>query len=117
LQINDDSLFILDAMGKFNLHRFMNLFRHLGIYHSVLYDEDSDRKMASAVKGVLEGCRNPFTIHIHAFAPDLEGFLNIERTKPKHRKPQHALYRIRQGVVPPARLAELSEVIKRAIAS
>jgi putative ATP-dependent endonuclease of the OLD family len=35
-------LYVLDCLGKYNIHRFMNLLAALGIPHSVLYDDDLD---------------------------------------------------------------------------
>ncbi len=115
LEIDEGGLFVLDAMGKYNIHRFMNLFGTLGIHHSVIYDEDSHPQKAATVKGVLEDSRNSFTLGMHAFTPDLERFLKIDPCKLKHRKPQHALYRIRRGMVPPERLADLSEIVRQII--
>ncbi len=36
-------LSVLDAMGKFNIHRFMNLLGDLKIEHSVLHDADPNK--------------------------------------------------------------------------
>jgi putative ATP-dependent endonuclease of OLD family len=36
-------IYVLDSMGKFNIHRYMNLFSELGINHSVLYDGDGEK--------------------------------------------------------------------------
>jgi len=43
IRIPAGGLFVLGAMGKFNIHRFMNLPGELKIEHSVLYDADSNK--------------------------------------------------------------------------
>jgi len=33
IDLREKKIYVLDAMGKFNIHRYMNLFKELGIYH------------------------------------------------------------------------------------
>lgn len=39
----DKHIYFLDAIGKFNIHRYINLFGKLGISHSVIMDSDKDK--------------------------------------------------------------------------
>ncbi|PLS67442.1 MAG: hypothetical protein CV045_13590 [Cyanobacteria bacterium M5B4] len=43
IQNPSGGIFVLDAIGKYNIHHFMNLFGELGIPHAVLYDRDSGK--------------------------------------------------------------------------
>lgn len=43
--IRTKKVYVLDAMGKYNIHRYMNLFKNLGIRHSVIVDGDPDKKI------------------------------------------------------------------------
>lgn len=38
---------IVDCMGKYNIHRYMNLFKELGILHSILLDKDENDQIHS----------------------------------------------------------------------
>lgn len=53
-------VFILDAIGKFNMHRFMKLFGALGIPHAVLHDFDNGKY--PEVSKTIETTRNNYTI-------------------------------------------------------
>lgn len=106
------SFFVLDTVGKYNTHRFMNLLGQLGIRHYVLYDSDNGR--LNIIDQTIQNSRNQFTSGIDAFPDDLEGFLGIARTD-KHRKPQHVMYQIAQNKVDPAVMTSLATKISTLI--
>lgn len=90
-------VFILDTIGKFNIHRFMRLFECFGIKHCVLYDSDNGRH--AAVEATIQAAVNPCTIGVATFPSDLEGFLAIPSARQKHRKPQHVMLHVeRNGI-------------------
>src|SRR5690606_30681649 len=55
---------VFDSMGKWNIHRFMNLFGALGIDHSVLYDDDESSGEHADVNRLIIESRNEFTYDI-----------------------------------------------------
>jgi len=75
--IREKRIYVLDAMSKFNIHRYMNLFKELGIYHSVLADRDEDENYHEYVNQFIEGQRNDYTRFIDFFDKDIEYFLGI----------------------------------------
>ncbi len=79
-EIKKKHIYFLDALGKFNIHRYMNLFGELGIKHSVLMDSDNDPDIQAEVNNFILTHKNQFTHKIDTFAIDLEDFLGI--TKP-----------------------------------
>ena len=91
------SFFVLDTVGKYNMHRFMNLLGKLGIRHYVLHDLDNGR--LQVVDQTIQNSKNIFTAGIDTFADDLEAYLGIVKTTEKHRKPQHVMYHVVQGNV------------------
>ncbi len=105
-----EGVFVLDAIGKFNLHRFMNLFGKLGIPHYVLYDQDNGQ--CKPVEDTISACKNDFTKAIDCFPNDIEDFLGLPRASRPHRKPQHALYNIQQGKCSQQKLTDLAAKIK-----
>ena len=90
-------VFVIDTIGKFNMHRFMRLFEHFGIKHCVLYDRDNGRH--AAVDAAIQAAINPFTIGVDSFTLDLEGFLGIPSARQKHRKPQHVMLHVERNKI------------------
>lgn len=104
-------LFILDCLGKFNMHRFMNLMESLNISHSVLFDGDNDKPPHPKVKQLIEDNQNAHTHEVKTFGKDLEGFLRIEPSGNPHRKPQHVMFKLHQGEITEDKLRELGELV------
>lgn len=103
--------YVFDSLGKYNIHRFMNLFGELGINHAVLYDSDNGRH--AAIDATIEKSKNASTIGIDSFATDIEGYLGIPKVKHPHRKPQHVMYHVRTEKVSAEKLSDLSKRVKK----
>jgi len=88
----DCGLYVLDCLGKYNIHRFMNLLKHLKVPHSVLYDDDNDKDEHAELNQLIEASKNSSTLCVKQIAGDLESMLGIPFPKSAHRKPQHVLY-------------------------
>ena len=110
-------VFVLDSMGKFNMHRFMNICKHLKIPHSVLLDGDNGKDPHPAVFQLITDSRNEYTRKIDLFNDDIEDFLGIDKvqSKRKHRKPQHVMLRYQQARVAEAKLNALIDKVKNLI--
>jgi len=82
-----DGLYVLDSIGKFNIHRFMNLLSHLGIPHSVLHDDDNGENEQAEVNQLLQDSRHAeLTTVVQTVPGDLESFLGVAKSKSDHRK-------------------------------
>lgn len=92
--IREKRIYVLDAMGKYNIHRYMNLFKELGIYHSILADKDEDRDIQKFINHFIEGQKNEFTGFIGFFDKDIETFLEIEppSNNRKDKKPLNIMW-------------------------
>jgi predicted ATP-dependent endonuclease of OLD family len=89
----DVGLYVLDCMGKYNIHRFMNLLSNLGIRHSVLHDDDNNKDEHADINSLIQNSkRPPFTQKIVRIQGNLETLLAVPPVKSPHRKPQHILY-------------------------
>lgn len=99
--IRENRIYILDAMGKFNIHRYMNLFKELGIYHSVLADKDEDRNIQKFINQFIEDQKNEFTGSIDFFDKDIETFLEIEppSNNRKYKKPLNVMWHLFEGKI------------------
>ncbi len=104
-------VFVLDSLGKFNMHRFMNICKHLQIPHSVLLDGDNSRGVHPIVLQLIEDSKNEFTNKVSFFPNDIESFLGIDNAGQKHRKPQHMMLRFQQSAIPNDRLEALVEMV------
>ncbi len=88
--LREKRFYVLDAMGKFNIHRYMNLFKELGIYHSVLADKDENNNVHEFINQFIEEQKNEFTNTIDFFDQDIETFLGIT-TPPRNRRDKRPL--------------------------
>ncbi len=90
--ISRKNVYVFDCLGKYNIHRFMNLFNKMGIHHSVLYDGDNERDEHKEINDLIESSRNSFTLKTKKFPIDLEDSLGVEKIQESHKKPQHLMY-------------------------
>ncbi|WP_081623665.1 MULTISPECIES: ATP-dependent endonuclease [unclassified Thioalkalivibrio] len=88
-------VFVLDTIGKYNIHRFMRLFQSFGIRHYVLYDFDNGRH--APIDQTIQAASNEFTGGIDTFPEDLERFIGIAPAGRRHRKPQHVMLQVAQN--------------------
>lgn len=109
--LKEKGIYILDAMGKFNINRYMNLFGKLGIAHSVLFDRDASEVQRIINQFIVES-RNSFTRQTYCFNVDFEHFLGIEAPTEKAIKPLNAIRKLITGQVAVEKIRELRKVIE-----
>jgi len=61
-EFNEQKVFVVDALGKYNFHRFMRLFEKFGIPHGVLLDDDHDKGHHQVVNNLIRSRRNQSTL-------------------------------------------------------
>jgi putative ATP-dependent endonuclease of OLD family len=106
-------LYVLDSIGKLNMHRFMNLLTRLGIPHSVLHDDDDNKDDHAEVNQLIQDSRSSaFTTIVRAIEGDLETFLGVPKPKSNHRKPQHLLYLHETGQIAADKLQSFCAVVE-----
>ena len=105
-------VFVFDAIGKYNIHRFMNLFGEFGIPHAVLYDHDSGKPTGIPIETTIQASQNACTIGIDHFGQDLETYLGIPPAGRHDRKPQHVMWHFKQGKIDSAKLSGLAGKIR-----
>lgn len=104
-------IYCLDAMGKFNIHRYMNLFSELGIFHSVLFDSDQDTAIHTIVNEFLNDNKNSYTINVYAFEKDIEHFLGIPTIQDKYKRPLNIMWHYKNDKIDNSKIEELREII------
>jgi predicted ATP-dependent endonuclease of OLD family len=115
--------YVLDAMGKFNINRFMNLLGALKIEHSVLHDDDTqsktgdERAFHQEVNALIAGSVNSSTRAVHVVSDNIEQFLDFPMRGRDHRKPTRLLLALQQGKVDVTRLSEFASLVDRLLAT
>ena len=105
-------VYLLDALGKYNIHRYMTLLTALGIEHSVLFDSDQDEGIHKIVNSFIEGRRTEFTRAIRSFDDDFEGFLGIAKPDRKDLKPLNIMVRYQKNEISNEKLDELRTMLE-----
>lgn len=110
-------LFVIDALGKSNIHRFMNLLGELKIEHSVLHDQDpnktGDHKVFhERVNKLIYESKNSFTHKVHVFTDDLEHFLGFSVPDKDHRKPSRLLLALKESQIADDRIEKLCKLVE-----
>ena len=111
-------VYVLDCIGKYNIHRFMNLFGHLGIAHSVLHDEDHNKDEHADLNRLIERSSCPgMTVEIKRIPGKLEEMLNLPSPGAPHRKPEHVLYLYESGQIEQAKLDAFCRLVDACLRS
>ena len=111
---------IFDSFGKYNIHRFMNLFGKLGIKHSVIIDDDSNKtgkelEKQQDVNQMIDDSKNEFTHHIAKIPGNLELLLDINLSVRTDQKPQALLLSYDCGAINSNRIQDFISIIKEAL--
>lgn len=96
---DSQSVFILDCIGKFNIHRFMQILGKLKVRHSVLFDDDSGKDIHPVLDKFIQKKKNSFTDCIEILNGDIETYLGISNKVEGRRKPQNILYQYQNGKI------------------
>lgn len=110
-------LSVIDALGKCNIHRFMNLLGELKIEHSVLHDQDlnkngDDKIFHERLNRLIQDTNNGFTRKIHVFDDDLEAFLGVTMPDKEYRKPYRLLLALKESRIAEHRIEALCKLVE-----
>lgn len=109
-------LYVLDCMGKFNIHRFMNVLSKLGTPHAVIHDDDNGKTYHPEIHQLIEDSRDErLTRHIEQVKQDFEALLGVPVPKDDHRKPQHVMYLYETNQIAEPKIIELCKLVERCI--
>lgn len=109
----DFGLYVLDCIGKYNIHRFMNLLGHLGVPHAVLHDDDNDKDEHEDLNQLIEDSRHAtLTLTVKRIPGDIETMLGVPPAGASHRKPQHVLYQYDVGKIEAAKLQAFCALVE-----
>jgi len=111
--LREKRIYILDAMGKFNIHRYMNLFKELGIYHSVLADKDENNNVHEFINQFIYEQKNELTKSIDFFDQDIETFLEINAPPSTRRdkRPLNVMWHYSKGKISEDKIDALKDKV------
>lgn len=110
--LRNKQIYFLDSLGKYNIHRFMNLFKFLGINHSVLFDSDEDSNVHFYLNDFIQRNKNEYTIAIDSFPKNLESFLGVDLPKRPDLKPLSIIKKYTKNEIPTEKIKDLRRKIE-----
>lgn len=113
--LREKRIYVLDAMGKFNIHRYMNLFKELGIHHSVLADKDENNNVQEFINQFIEGEMNEYTKAVDFFDKDIEAFLGIKPPSSNRgdKKPLNVIWHYHTGKISKDKIDALKDKVEK----
>ncbi len=107
---------IFITTGKYDIHRYMNLFEKLGIKHSVLFDGDTNNDKHKKINEFIEKKKNSFTLNLHKFVEgELEDFLEIEKVDDRYKKPLNVMWHYKNGEIKQEKIDALIKIIEKLV--
>ncbi|AHX13559.1 ATP-dependent endonuclease [Dyella jiangningensis] len=108
---------VVDAMGKFNLHRYIALLEGFGIPYGLMLDDDQGKDHHKVVNEMLRNKAGPSRLAEACFVNEcIEKFLGLKLPARDDQKPIHTLKAIEAGCIAKDRLDELRSLFLRALA-
>lgn len=109
--LTKDRILIINALGKYNFHRFISLFEAYGIPHGILLDNDHNKTHHRVVNQLIRSRKNPFTqAEPFEFDGCLENFLGLELPNSAHQKPLQILQTLQNSEIRQEKLTELRKI-------
>ncbi len=105
-------VYVLDCIGKLNMHRFMNLLGATAVRHSVLHDDDDDADYHKEANQLIADSANAHTTGISSIPGNLEKYLGLPRAGSPHRKPQHIMYCYSDGKIDGEQLKQFCKLAR-----
>ena len=107
--LNRERILVVDALGKYNFHRFISLFEAYGIRHGIMMDKDNNKNHHAVVNQLIRDRQNAFTLaKPFEFDIDLEHFLGLP-VPPSSQKPLQILQALRDGKITKDHIRQLRE--------
>jgi putative ATP-dependent endonuclease of OLD family len=108
---------IVDAMGKYNLHRYIALLEGFGIPYGLMLDDDQDKDHHKVVNEMLKNKIGKSRLADACFINEcMEKFLGLNLPVRDDQKPAHTLKSLEAGDISSEKLGELRKMFLRCLA-
>ena len=109
-------ILIVEALGKYNFHRFISLFEAYGIRHGIMLDNDNNKNEHAAINQLIRNRITEFTLAAPVeFNKDLETHLGVSLPTRTDQKPLNILQKLESNEIAPEILAQLREDFCKAL--
>lgn len=122
IETGNRGVFILEASGKYNIHRFMRLLGALHIDHAVLHDKDQNttgesKKQQGELNRLIEESKNEYTKAVQTLPENLEALLGIEAKLDRWNKASQLLLAVQQRRVESRNLERFRRKVSKLLRS
>jgi len=103
-----ERIFVVDVLGKFNFHRFLDLLGAFGIRHGVMFDNDDEKNHHKVINDLIRRRCNQYTLGKPAeFKGCLERHLNLPLPGRPEQKPLEILKVLEENSLTEDQLGDL----------
>jgi hypothetical protein len=108
---------VIDAMGKYNLHRYIALLEGFGIPYGLMLDDDQDKDHHKVVNEMLKNKVGPSCLAEPCFVNQcMEKFLGLNLPDRDDQKPVHTLKAVEAGAIAKDKLDDLRKLFLKSLA-
>lgn len=108
---------VVDAMGKYNLHRYIALLEGFGIPYGLMLDDDNDKQHHKAVNEMLKNKAGNSRLAEACFVDEcMEKFLGLNLPVRDDQKPVHTLKAAEKGGIAQDKFDSLRELFLKSLA-
>lgn len=105
-------VYVLDAAGKYEIPRFMNLLTAFKINHAVMHDKDSTRKH-EALNRLVQECQSTYTRGVEVLDKNLEAVLGYPLPDDRWKKASALLLAVQKHRISGEKLASFVERLNK----
>ena len=115
--LTKERILVVDALGKYNFHRFLKLFETYGIFHGIMFDNDEEKDEHAVINQLIRDRKTKFTLaDPFEFNKCLEKHLGLSLPSRDDLKPLHILAELEKKAIPSEQLQQLRDAFCRALA-
>lgn len=106
--LSRERIFVVDADGKYNFHRFIRLFETYGIWHGIMFDNDDEKNEHKAINQLIRDQKTEFTLaEPFEFNKCLENYLGLSLPGRNDQKPLQILQVLEENRITEDQLKKL----------
>jgi len=115
--LTKERIFVVDALGKYNFHRFLKLFATYGIPHGIMFDNDDERNEHTVINQLIRDRKTEFTLaDPFEFNKCLETHLGLSLAGRDDQKPLQILKALEEKAITAEQLGQLRNAFTCALA-
>lgn len=112
-----EQILVVDALGKYNFHRFLKLFATYGIFHGIMFDNDDEKNEHAVINQLIRDKKTEFTLaDPFEFNKCLEHHFGLSLPKRNDLKPLQILNALETKQITTEQLEELRKAFCDALA-